>query len=57
MGLPVDIQIVFPTYVGMNRYRRRVFNINSGVPHIRGDEPGVRQDGAWVIECSPHTWG
>ena len=30
---------VFPTHVGMNRPRARSVDLQSSVPHARGDEP------------------
>ena len=30
---------VFPTPVGMNRYKTLVRALGGGVPHTRGDEP------------------
>ena len=40
MALLVGLS-VFPTTVGMNRSGSRAIRARIGVPHDRGDEPGV----------------
>ena len=33
---------IYPTYVGMNRWLQPIRNPHGNLPHIRGDEPGLR---------------
>ena len=49
--------LVFPTSVGMNRQYIWFKNIKNGVPHIRGDEPGINFGTTGLRLCSPHPWG
>ena len=48
---------VFPTGVGMDRYRRASPNRGTGVPHGRGDGPELISDGDGLDMCSPRAWG
>ena len=48
---------MFPTHVGMNRWRTDTFLSGANVPHTRGDEPFDIIGIEFTSECSPHTWG
>ena len=48
---------MFPTPVGMNRPAGNVYRGESHVPHTRGDEPDVFEEGEGEEVCSPHPWG
>ena len=52
-----DHGIVFPTGVGMNRWRRPAWTLAVSVPHRRGDEPIDRWDTLAGDLCSPQAWG
>ena len=47
----------FPTPVGMNRFEVAGQFRAMGVPHTRGDEPGLRGTNPHVSRRSPHPWG
>jgi len=48
---------VFPTHVGMDRRRRRIFPLATGIPHARGDGPDARVVVRKRLWYSPRTWG
>ena len=48
---------VFPTGVGMNRWRPLIHLARACVPHRRGDEPAIQEITALVNLCSPQAWG
>ena len=48
---------VFPTIVGMNRYKIGAGRVFCRVPHDRGDEPQVWTIPASRFLCSPRSWG
>ena len=50
-------QEVFPTHVGMNRWRRMWASMGAGIPHARGDEPECGDDKREAVMYSPRTWG
>ena len=47
----------FPMYVGMNRSRLERPALNTGVPHVRGDEPAASTARHSSSSRSPCTWG
>ena len=44
-------------YVGMNRNDRMVYYRKYSVPHVRGDEPIIKNQFFNIIVRSPCTWG
>ena len=48
---------VFPTSVGMFRWRLARFNICCRSPHTRGDVPNAPTMAAPAVKFSPHAWG
>ena len=48
---------MFPTPVGMNRVGNGATSPLRGVPHARGDEPGLEDLDRAIRLCSPRPWG
>ena len=54
---PPHEEVVFPTHVGMFRWRRRRRSRLRSFPHSRGDVPWLRSVPCTEREFSPLTWG
>ncbi len=55
LGLNVDT--VFPTRVGMDRWLSRPSSLSIRIPHTRGDGPGSKKTPPPIYSYSPHAWG
>ena len=52
-----QVASVFPTHVGMFRFRSLRYSCCSCFPHARGDVPARARSSARVAAFSPRTWG
>ena len=51
------MNLVCPTYVGMNRTFFCIASNGGGMPHVCGDEPIVRYHEALIYMYAPRMWG